>query len=89
MKAPTANDVGLKCLKVMWSLFQSLDEASPLRFHVYLHLVQLAGKTGQIDLVFKDMETFKSQLSVNPPQLEQQQKLLRLLHEVLLEAKKR
>ena len=60
-----------------------------MRFHVYFYLVQLAGKTGQVDLVFKDIETFKSQLSNNQPPLEQQQKLLRLLHEVLLNAKKR
>ncbi len=69
-------------------MFQSLDETSPMRFHVYFYLVQLAGKTGQVDLVFKDVETFKSQFAANPPSTEQQQKLLRLLHEVLLTAKK-
>jgi len=84
-KAPN-NEVGLVCLKVLWSMFQSLDESSPMRFHVYFYLVQLAGKTDQVDLVFKDIESFKSQFGKSPN--EQLQKLLRLLHEVLLNGKK-
>jgi len=82
-KAPV-NGVGLTCLKVLWSLYQSLDKASPMRVHVYFYLVQLAGKLSQIDLVYKDMETIKSAFAANPPSNEQMQKLLRLLHEVLL-----
>ena len=72
-------------------MFQSLEESSPMRFHVYFYLIQLAGKTKQVDLVFKDVETFKAELFAfrnKPPSVEQQQKLLRLLHEVLLTAGK-
>ena len=47
--------VGLVCLKVLWSLFQSLDDSSPMRFHVYYYLVDLAGKTDQLSTVYKDM----------------------------------
>ena len=60
-----------------------------MRFHVYFYLVQLAGKTNQIGMVYKDIEGFKSQFSQAQPSNEQMQKLLRLLHEVLLNAKKR
>lgn len=73
----------------LWSLYQSLSDTSPMRFHVYFYLVQLAGKTDQIGMVYKDMESFKSQFSQAQPSNEQMQKLLRLLHEVLLNAKKR
>ena len=38
--------------------------------------------------VFTDVETVKSQFSAVPPSNEQMQKLLRLLHEVLLSCKK-
>jgi len=82
-KAPV-NGVGLTCLKVLWSLYQSLDKASPMRVHVYYYLVQLAGKLSQIDLVYKDMDSVKSSFAANPPTNEQMQKLFRLLHEVLL-----
>jgi translation initiation factor 3 subunit M len=86
-KAPS-DQIGLICLKVLWSLYQSLEESSPMRFHVYLYLVQLAGKTDQIGLVFKSVEAFKLQFTSAPPSNEQYQKLLRLLHEVLLNGKK-
>lgn len=86
-KAPN-HEIGLTCLKVMWSLYQSLPEASPMRFQVYFYLVQLAGRTNQVDLVFKDVDSFKSQFLTSPPSNEQMQKLLRTLHSVLLNAKK-
>ncbi len=88
-RAPPESPLAVTCLTVLWSMFQSLEESSPMRFHVYFYLVQLAGKTDQVDLIFKDVETFKLQFAANPPSLEQQQKLLRVLHEVLLTAKKR
>jgi len=86
-KAPS-DEIGLVCLKVMWSLYQSLDESSPMRFHVYSYLVQIAGRTGQIGLVFKDVDAFRLQITSNPPPNDQLQKLLRHLHEVLRTAKK-
>lgn len=63
-KAPS-NGVGMTCLKVLWSLYQSLHETSPMRFHVYHALVILAGKTQQIEAVYKDMDTLKNQFSGN------------------------
>ncbi len=82
-KAPSVA-VGSTCMKVLWSLYQSLDEASPMRFHVYYALVTLAGKTQRIDAVYKDMDNLKSQFAGCPLNNEQMQKLLKLLHEVLL-----
>lgn len=86
-KAPS-NVVGMTCLKVLWSLYQSLHEASPMRFHVYHALVILAGRTQQVDTVYKDMDTLKSQFVGCPLTNEQMQKLLKLLHEVLRACKR-
>lgn len=86
-KAP-ANAVGLSCLKVLWTLYQSLEVYSPMRFHVYFYLVELAGKTEQIGTLYKDMDTLRSSFAACPPSNEQMQKLLRLLHKVLLTCKR-
>lgn len=86
-KAPNMT-IGMTCLKVLWSLYQSLEETSPMRFHVYYTLVQLAGKTEQTGAIFTDVESVKSQFAATPPSNEQMQKLLRLLHEVLLTGKR-
>ena len=66
-----------------WSSHQSLEEKSAMKFHVYYALVTLAGTTQQIDTVYKDMDTLKSQFIACPLSNEQFQKLLKLLHEVL------
>ena len=81
-KAPS-NIVGITCLKVLWSLYQSMTENSPMKFHVYYALVTLAGKTQQIETVYKDMDTLKSQFTGCNLTNEQMQKLYKLLHEVL------
>jgi len=86
-KAP-ANAIGLTCLQVLWSLYQSLNEASPMKYHVYFALVQLAGKVQQTQAVYKDMDTMKSQFVACPLSNEQLQKLLKLLHEVLRASKR-
>jgi translation initiation factor 3 subunit M len=87
-KAPS-NIIGMTCLKVLWSLYQSLDTESPMRFHVYHALVILAGRTKHIDTVYKDMDTLKSQFTGKGAlNNEQMQKLLKLLHEVLRECKR-
>merc|ERR1719414_1020853 len=54
-----------------------------MRFHVYYALVTLAGKTQQIETVYKDMDTVKSQFNACPLTNEQLQNLLKLLHEEL------
>merc|ERR1712032_1775310 len=53
-KAPN-QEMSLVCLKVLWSLFQSLSESSSMRFHVYYYLAGIAGRTGQLDTVYKVM----------------------------------
>lgn len=85
-KAP-GNKLGIVALRVGWLMFQSVDEHSPMRYHVYYHLLQMAKQVDQVRAVYKDMEHLKHQFSACPPSNEQMQKLLRLLHEVLLECK--
>merc|ERR1711892_395382 len=84
-KAPTT-ELGLVCLKVLWSLFQSLEDTSSMRYHVYYYLVGLGGRTKQLATVFTDLATTKNMFAKSQPALstEQLQKLYRLLHEVLL-----
>lgn len=82
-KAPTT-EMSLVCLKVLWSLFQSLEDNSSMRFHVYYYLVGIAGKTGQLSTVYKDMTATKNMFTKAPLSTEQMQKLYRLLHEMLL-----
>lgn len=35
-------------LRVLWLLFQSLDERCPMRYHVYYHLIQIAKQVDQV-----------------------------------------
>lgn len=81
-KAPGPS-LGAVCLKALWLLFQSLDERSPMRYHVYYHLVQVARQTDQVRAVFRDVDHLRQQFAQCPPSNEQMQKLYRLLHEVL------
>ena len=53
-----------------------------MRFHVYYYLVGVAGRTHQLDTVYKDMATTKHMFVKAPPTSEHMQKLYRLLHEV-------
>lgn len=85
-KAPKY-ELGMVALRVGWLLFQSVDEHSPMRYHVYYHLLQLAKQVDYVRFVYKDMEHLRAQFQACPPSNEQMQKLLRLLHEVLLECK--
>lgn len=71
------------CLQSLWRLFNNLETVSPLRYHVYYHLVQVAKQVDQVNEVFVGVEQLKSQFSQCPPSNEQMQKLYRLLHEVL------
>lgn len=81
-KAPTI-ELSKICLQSMWRLFNNLDAASPLRYHVYYHLIQVAKQCDQIREVFTGLEELKSQFTQCPPSKEQMQKLYRLLHDVL------
>nr|QBH73922.1 eukaryotic translation initiation factor 3 subunit M [Franklinothrips vespiformis] len=83
----TGYKLGMVTLRVMWLLFQSVDPRSPMRYHVYYHLVQIARSVDQIKHVFKDVDHLKAQFELCPPSNEQMQKLLRLLHDALLASK--
>ncbi|XP_063992192.1 eukaryotic translation initiation factor 3 subunit M [Diachasmimorpha longicaudata] len=85
-KAP-GQKLGLVCLKALWLLFQSLEEKSPMRYHVYYNLVQVARNVDQVKAVYGGVEQLKDQFKAFPPNNEQMQKLLRLLHEILLSCK--
>uniref|UniRef100_A0A182JUY4 Eukaryotic translation initiation factor 3 subunit M n=1 Tax=Anopheles christyi TaxID=43041 RepID=A0A182JUY4_9DIPT len=71
------------CLQSLWRLFSNLEVTSPLRYHVYYHLVQVAKQVNQVKEVFTGVEQLKAQFAQCPPSNEQMQKLYRLLHEVL------
>ncbi|XP_014248162.1 eukaryotic translation initiation factor 3 subunit M-like [Cimex lectularius] len=79
--------LGEIALRVLWLLFQSLDERNQMRYHVYYHLVQVAKPINQIRAIFGGVDELKQQFSSCPPTRDQMQKLLRLLHEVLLSCK--
>lgn len=65
-------------LKALWLLFQSLDVRSPMRYHVYYSVVQVARQGGQVKAVYNSVDTLKAQFSQCPPSAEQLQKLYRL-----------
>ena len=70
-------------------LFHGLDPVSSARYTVYHTLVQVAGQVEQIKSVFTDLEKMRTQLAPCKPNNEQMQKLLRILHEVLLNSRER
>lgn len=71
------------CLQSLWRLFNNLEQTSPLRYHVYYHLVQVAKQCNQVAEVFSTVDQLKGQFAPCPPSSEQMQKLYRLLHDVL------
>lgn len=84
-KLTKAPDIPLArvCLQSLWRLFNNLEPSSPLRYHVYYHLVQVAKQSGQVGDVFYGVDQLKSQFAQCPPSSEQMQKLYRVLHDVL------
>lgn len=81
-KAPDTN-LARVCLQSLWRLFSNLELTSPLRYHVYYHLVQVAKRADQVKEVFSGVDQLKAQFTQCPPSNEQMQKLYRLLHDVL------
>lgn len=67
----------------LWRLFNNLEKSSPLRYHVYYHLVQVAKQVNCVHEVFSGVDQLKTQFTLCPPSNEQMQKLYRLLHDVL------
>lgn len=85
-KAPSLK-MGHVCLRVLQNLYAGIGEHSPLCYDVYYSLVKVAGQTDSIHLVFKDLAKLKSWLLEIKVSTDKVQKLLRTLHDVLVEAK--
>lgn len=79
--------LGHVCLRVLSVLFHGLEPVSPTRYTVYHALVQVAGQVEQIKSVFTDLDKMRAQLAPCKPNNEQMQKLLRILHEALLNSR--
>jgi translation initiation factor 3 subunit M len=81
-KAPSV-ELSKVCLQSLWRLFNNLEATSPLRYHVYYHLVQVAKQCDQVKEVFTGLDELKREFAQCSPSKEQMQKLYRLLHDVL------
>ena len=74
---------GQIALKVLRLLFFSLSESSPMRYHVYYYMIEVAGKIGEMSAVFSNVANLKKIFASRQPTPEQLQKLYRLLHQSL------
>lgn len=81
-KAPGPK-LGMVALQSLWRLYNNLESNSPLRYHVYYHVIELAARVGSVGEVFKGVDHLKREFTTCPPSNEQMQKLYRLLHQVL------
>ncbi|XP_072941676.1 eukaryotic translation initiation factor 3 subunit M [Epargyreus clarus] len=75
--------IGMVALQSLWRLYNNLESNSPLRYHVYYHVIELAARVGSVREVFTGVDQLRSQFANCPPSNEQMQKLYRLLHQVL------
>ncbi|CAG9563594.1 unnamed protein product [Danaus chrysippus] len=82
-KAPGPK-LGMVALQSLWRLYNNLESNSPLRYHVYYHVIELAARVGSVGEVFKGVEQLKTEFATCTPSNEQMQKLYRLLHQALL-----
>ncbi|XP_055953515.1 eukaryotic translation initiation factor 3 subunit M-like [Argiope bruennichi] len=85
-RAPSLK-MGCVAFKVLQNLFAGIGEHSPLCYDVYFNLTRVAGQTDNVGLIFKDIDKLKSWLTEMKIPTEKTQRLLRLLHEVLVESK--
>lgn len=85
-KAPTLRMANI-CFRVLMNLYAGIHERSHLRYDVYCSLVRVAGQTDNVNTIFKDIAKLKSWLQQLDISIDKTQRLLRLLHEVLLECK--
>ncbi|XP_034825689.1 eukaryotic translation initiation factor 3 subunit M [Maniola hyperantus] len=81
-KAPGPK-LGMVALQSLWRLYNNLETNSPLRYHVYYHVIELAARVGSVGEVFKGVDQLTREFASCPPSNEQMQKLYRLLHQVL------
>uniref|UniRef100_A0A2R5LFH7 Eukaryotic translation initiation factor 3 subunit M n=1 Tax=Ornithodoros turicata TaxID=34597 RepID=A0A2R5LFH7_9ACAR len=83
----SSNRMGVLCVRVLQNLYEAINPSSVLRYDVYYNLVKVALKTDMITSVFSDLTKLKTwlhDLEIPTPRV---QKLLRLLHEALIENK--
>jgi len=85
-KAPTVRMANV-CYRVLMNLYAGIQEHCYLRYDVYCCLVKVAGRTDNVHTVYKDITKLKNWLNELKVSIDKTQKLLRLLHEVLLECK--
>ncbi|CAG9090777.1 hypothetical protein JYU34_009476 [Plutella xylostella] len=81
-KAPGPK-LGIIALQSLWRLYNNLEANSPLRYHVYYHVIELASRVSCVTEVFSGVEQLRKEFTASPPSNEQMQKLYRLLHSVL------
>ncbi|KAH7937115.1 hypothetical protein HPB49_007975 [Dermacentor silvarum] len=85
-QAPS-NRLGVMAVRVLQNLFEALSVDSPLRYDVYYNLVKAAAKTDMIMTVFSDLAKLKSWMTALRVPVPRIQRLLRALHEALLECR--
>ncbi|KAH8020983.1 hypothetical protein HPB51_011350 [Rhipicephalus microplus] len=82
-----SNRLGVMAVRVLQNLFEALSVDSPLRYDVYYNLVKAAAKTDMIMSVFSDLPKLKSWMAALRVPVPRVQRLLRALHEALLECR--
>jgi len=85
-KSPN-NRIAAICLRCLNNLFYGLNDHSPLRYHIYYHMIKIASQTENIKSIFTDMDKLKSWISNCGVTTDKLQTLLRSLHECLLECR--
>lgn len=83
----SSNRMGVLCVRVLQNLYEAINPNSALRYDVYYNLVKVALKTDMITTVFSDLTKLKTWLHDLEIPVPRVQKLLRLLHEALIENK--
>jgi len=89
-KAPSYRNLGSAALRVLYVLFQAMTtDKVCMKYHIYLAMVQVSGKIGEIAAVYACMPSLKaamaSDAALQRPSTEQTQQLLRTLHQTLLD----
>jgi len=87
VKAPKFRNIGKSALGVLRVLFQAMTDKSCIKYHIYLAMVQVSSKIGEIGPVYRDLDSLKAAMSEaqTPPSTEKIQVLLRELHQALLD----
>jgi len=74
-------------LRLLSNLFHSLPASSPLRFHVYMAMIRVAGQAMKIDLIPHDIDEVKEWMGNWNLSMDQKQTLLRGLYDGFSESR--